>query len=97
MSASVLPATVPHVDVAAGTTAIEALRPFGHKVHYGDATRLDLLRAAGADKAKVIVVALPDSTSSVTVARRARSSSATPTGCCATSTGRRTPRRRSNR
>ena len=31
---------------------IEALRKFGWRVFYGDATRLDLLRTAGADKAQ---------------------------------------------
>ena len=38
--------------------AIEALRRFGFRVHYGDATRLDLLRVAGAAKAHVLVVAV---------------------------------------
>ena len=33
---------------------------FGYKVHYGDATRLDLLRIAGAGSAKVLVVAVDD-------------------------------------
>ncbi len=37
---------------------IELLRRFGFKVFYGDATRLDLLEAAGAAKAKVLVVAV---------------------------------------
>lgn len=39
---------------------IETLRRFGFRVFYGDATRLDLLEAAGAAKAKVIVNALDD-------------------------------------
>jgi glutathione-regulated potassium-efflux system ancillary protein KefC len=39
---------------------IELLRKFGFKVFYGDATRLDLLEAAGAAKAKVIVVAVDE-------------------------------------
>ena len=39
---------------------IETVRRFGHKAYFGDPTRLDLLRAVGADQAKVIVVALPD-------------------------------------
>ncbi|WP_119154968.1 glutathione-regulated potassium-efflux system protein KefC [Caldimonas tepidiphila] len=37
---------------------IEAMRRFGFRVHYGDATRLDLLRRAGAASARVIVVAV---------------------------------------
>jgi glutathione-regulated potassium-efflux system ancillary protein KefC len=39
---------------------IETLRRFGFKVFYGDACRLDLLRAAGADKARLIVVAIDE-------------------------------------
>jgi len=39
---------------------IEALREFGIPVFYGDATRLDLLRTAGAGTAKVLVVAVDD-------------------------------------
>ena len=39
---------------------IEAARAFGYKVHYGDATRLDLLRTAGAGTARVFVVAVDD-------------------------------------
>ncbi|MDN3698432.1 glutathione-regulated potassium-efflux system protein KefB [Vibrio clamense] len=35
---------------------IHLLRKFGYKVFYGDATQLDLLRAAGADKAEAIVL-----------------------------------------
>lgn len=39
---------------------IELLRKFGFKVYYGDATRVDLLEAAGAGEAKIIVVAIDD-------------------------------------
>jgi glutathione-regulated potassium-efflux system ancillary protein KefC len=39
---------------------IDLLRKFGFKVFYGDATRLDLLRAAGAAKARLLVVAIDD-------------------------------------
>jgi glutathione-regulated potassium-efflux system ancillary protein KefC len=35
-------------------------RSIGYRVHYGDATRLDLLRTAGAATAKVLVVAVDD-------------------------------------
>jgi glutathione-regulated potassium-efflux system ancillary protein KefC len=37
---------------------IEALRRFGFSVYYGDATRLDLLRIAGAARAQVLIVAI---------------------------------------
>ena len=39
---------------------IELLRKFGTKVFYGDATRLDLLHAAGAKGAKLLVNAIDD-------------------------------------
>jgi glutathione-regulated potassium-efflux system ancillary protein KefC/glutathione-regulated potassium-efflux system protein KefB len=39
---------------------IELLRRFGRKVFYGDASRLDLLRTAGAEKAKILLVAIND-------------------------------------
>ncbi|RJX72298.1 glutathione-regulated potassium-efflux system protein KefB [Vibrio sinensis] len=35
---------------------IKLLRKYGYKVFYGDATQLDLLRAAGADKAEALVI-----------------------------------------
>lgn len=37
---------------------IEVVRRFGYKVFYGDATRLDLLEAAGAARARLLVVAI---------------------------------------
>ncbi|WP_293678728.1 monovalent cation:proton antiporter-2 (CPA2) family protein [uncultured Phenylobacterium sp.] len=39
---------------------LEVVRQFGWRVHYGDAGRLDLLRQAGAAKAKLLVVAIDD-------------------------------------
>jgi glutathione-regulated potassium-efflux system ancillary protein KefC len=39
---------------------IELLRRFGYKVFYGDATRLDLLEAAGAARARLVVVAIDE-------------------------------------
>ena len=37
---------------------VEVLRKMGFKVYYGDATRLELLKAAGADKAKLFIAAI---------------------------------------
>jgi len=37
---------------------VQLLRKIGFKVYYGDATRLDLLKSAGADKAKIIIAAI---------------------------------------
>ena len=39
---------------------VELLRKIGIKVFYGDASRLDLLRAAGAEKAKLLILAFDD-------------------------------------
>ncbi len=39
---------------------VELLRKFGFKIFYGDATRLDLIEAAGAENAKILVVAIDD-------------------------------------
>jgi glutathione-regulated potassium-efflux system ancillary protein KefC/glutathione-regulated potassium-efflux system protein KefB len=39
---------------------VDTLRGFGRKVNYGDATRVDLLRAAGAEEAQVLVIAIDD-------------------------------------
>ncbi len=51
---------------------IEAARSFGYKVFYGDATRLDLLRTAGAASARVLVVAVDDTEQSLAIVDLAR-------------------------
>ncbi len=47
---------------------LDFIKRFGHKVFYGDASRLDLLRAAGAEKAKILVLAIDDVEASVRTA-----------------------------
>ena len=51
---------------------IETLRRFGTKVYYGNPSRPDLLRAAGAETAKLLVIALADSEESLRVVDVAR-------------------------
>jgi glutathione-regulated potassium-efflux system ancillary protein KefC len=51
---------------------IEAVRKFGWRVFYGDATRLDLLRTAGAATARVLVLAIDDVEQSLKVAALVR-------------------------
>ena len=51
---------------------IEAMRRFDWRVFYGDATRLDLMRTAGAATAKVLVLAIDDVEQSVEVAKMVR-------------------------
>lgn len=52
--------------------AIESLRRFGWRVFFGDATRLDLLRTAGAAEARVLVIAVDDVGQSLAIAQLAR-------------------------
>jgi glutathione-regulated potassium-efflux system ancillary protein KefC/glutathione-regulated potassium-efflux system protein KefB len=50
------------------TEQIDFLRRFGIKIYYGDASRLDLLRAAHADEARAFVLAIDDIEASVRTA-----------------------------
>jgi glutathione-regulated potassium-efflux system ancillary protein KefC/glutathione-regulated potassium-efflux system protein KefB len=60
------------VTLESSIEQIEVLRRFGWRVHYGDAARLDLLRAAGAEKAKLLVVAIDDRDKAVEMVEAAR-------------------------
>lgn len=51
---------------------IEIIRRFGWRVHYGDASRIDLLRTAGADKAKLLLVAIDDRDKAIEMVEAAR-------------------------
>ncbi|KRD48088.1 potassium transporter [Acidovorax sp. Root275] len=51
---------------------LEVARTFGYRVFYGDATRLDLLRIAGAEHARILVVAVDDAEQSLQIAKLAR-------------------------
>ncbi|HEU4363908.1 MAG TPA: monovalent cation:proton antiporter-2 (CPA2) family protein [Candidatus Krumholzibacteria bacterium] len=55
---------VPTVVLDIDSDRVELLRKLGLKVYYGDASRPDLLRAAGAERARLLVLALdsPDRT-----------------------------------
>ncbi|MCO5102370.1 MAG: glutathione-regulated potassium-efflux system protein KefC [Burkholderiaceae bacterium] len=51
---------------------LEVARTFGYRVFYGDATRLDLLRMAGAAQARVLVLAVDTPSASLKIAALAR-------------------------
>ncbi|QYY31408.1 glutathione-regulated potassium-efflux system protein KefC [Cupriavidus pinatubonensis] len=51
---------------------IEFLRQYGFKIFYGDATRLDLLEAAGIDKARILIVAIDGMDDSLQLIDRVR-------------------------
>ena len=50
------------------STQVEFVRRYGATVHYGDASRTDLLRAAGVQHAKILVLAVSDIEESMKVA-----------------------------
>ena len=51
---------------------VDSLRKFGFRVYYGDATRLDLLEAAGARNARLLVNAIDDVEASLALVDRVR-------------------------
>src|ERR671914_73763 len=56
----------------ASPAQVDFVRRFGNKIYYGDASRLDLLRAARADKAKTFVLAIDDIEASLKAAETVR-------------------------
>lgn len=60
---------VVHTILDHDATQVETAREFGNKVYYGDASRHDILEAAGAKKAKYFVLAIDDPDQSVAAAK----------------------------
>lgn len=60
---------IPFVAIDHDPDQIELVRRFGNKVYYGDASRLDLLEAAGAAKAKYFILAIDDVEASIQTAK----------------------------
>jgi len=60
------------VVLESSAAQIELLRKFGRRVYYGDAARLDLLHAAGAARAKLLIVAIDDREKAVDLVEIAR-------------------------
>jgi monovalent cation:proton antiporter-2 (CPA2) family protein len=56
----------------ASQTQVDFLRRFGNQVYYGDASRLELLRAAHAENAEIFVIAVDDVEASVKTAELIR-------------------------
>ena len=52
---------------------IATVRRFGYQAYYGDATRLDLLEAAGAERARVLLLAIDDADGALEAVKRVRS------------------------
>ncbi|HET9383969.1 MAG TPA: monovalent cation:proton antiporter-2 (CPA2) family protein [Gemmatimonadales bacterium] len=51
---------IPFTALDSDSEQLDFVTQFGEKAYFGDASRLDLLRAAGADKASVLVIAIDD-------------------------------------
>lgn len=60
---------IPFTALEANFEQVDFVRKFGNKIYFGDASRLDLLRAAGADKAKIFVLAIDDVEASLKTAQ----------------------------
>jgi monovalent cation:proton antiporter-2 (CPA2) family protein len=63
---------LPFTALDSSQTNVNFVRRFGNEVYYGDPSRLDLLRAAGAHNARVLVLALDDVEASVRTATLVR-------------------------
>jgi len=63
---------IPFTALESDPEQVDFMRHFGNTVFYGDASRLDLLRAAQADKAEIFVVATEDPESNLRTARLIR-------------------------
>jgi glutathione-regulated potassium-efflux system protein KefB len=60
---------VPFVGIEHSAEQVDFVRRFGNKIYYGDPARPDLLRAAGAARVSVFVVAIDDMASSLRTVR----------------------------
>lgn len=63
---------IPFVAVDQDADQIQLLTKFGHKVYYGDASRMDILESAGAKRAKIVILAIDDPEQSVLTAKNIR-------------------------
>ena len=59
---------IPFTALDSSPAQVDFVRKFGSAIYYGDASRLDLLRAAGADSAAIFVLAVDDVESSLRIA-----------------------------
>ena len=61
-------ANEPFTALEIDSSQVDVVRRYGNKVHFGDASKLDLLRAAGAEHARLFVLAIDDIEASVRTA-----------------------------
>ncbi|WP_136248051.1 monovalent cation:proton antiporter-2 (CPA2) family protein [Halomonas borealis] len=63
---------IPYTVLDSNAEHVDVVRRYGNDIYFGDASRLDLLEAAGADKARVMVVAIGDVETSMRIVKRVR-------------------------
>ena len=63
---------IPFTALDASHQQVDFVRQYGNEIYYGDGTRIDLLEAAGAHKAKILVLAIDDVDVSVATAELVR-------------------------
>ncbi|MGD9500996.1 MAG: monovalent cation:proton antiporter-2 (CPA2) family protein [Methyloceanibacter sp.] len=63
---------IPFTALDSNIEHVDFVKRFGSKIYYGDAGRLDILRAAGADKAQAFVLAIDNVEHSLRVAEMVR-------------------------
>jgi CPA2 family monovalent cation:H+ antiporter-2/glutathione-regulated potassium-efflux system protein KefB len=60
---------IPYVALDKSQAQVDVVRRFGSRVFFGDPTREEVMRAAGAEQARILVIALDDMESSLQVAQ----------------------------
>lgn len=63
---------IPFTVLEASAAQVDFVRKFGSKIYYGDASRVDLLRAAKAEEARLFMLCIDDVDSSLRTAKAVR-------------------------
>lgn len=65
---------VPFTALDKDATHIDVVKRFGNRIFFGDATRMDLLKSAGIEHARLLVIAVDDSEEALAIAAMAKES-----------------------
>lgn len=61
---------IPYTILDINAEHVAFVRRYGNEIYFGDASRLDLLEAAGADRARILVIAISDVEASLRIVQR---------------------------
>ncbi len=64
---------IPFTALEISSSQVDFVRKFGGKIYYGDASRIDLLRAAHVEQARILVLAVDDVQASLKIAETVKS------------------------